>query len=96
MSRCSKVMQALRDDFPPLLASLESIIDNMLRDLREHWSEVLLREMRGILRQLQIIQYKNRSIFLNMKTLENQIRSESFAIKNYVPFSKNQHFRKKI
>lgn len=60
MTRCSKVMQALRDEFPPLLASLESIIENMLRDLRENWFETLLREMRALLRHLHIIQYKNR------------------------------------
>ena len=60
MARCSNVMQALRDEFPPLLASLESIIDTMLRDLKENWCETLLRDMRVIIRQLHVIQYKNR------------------------------------
>ena len=61
MARCSNVMQALRDEFPPLLASLESIIDTMLRDLKENWCETLLRDLRVIIRQLHVIQYKNRS-----------------------------------
>ena len=59
MSKVSKVMQALRDDFASLLLSLESIIDSILTDLRETWFEMLLRKMRLILRELQSLQYQN-------------------------------------
>ena len=80
MARCSNVMQALRDEFPPLLASLESIIDTMLRDLKENWCETLLRDMRGIIRQLHVIQYKNR---LDECTFLIQPSVRNFAGRNF-------------
>ena len=52
-------MGALRNDFPPVLDSIEKVIEQMLSELKENWYEKLIREMRRLVWRLQEIQFKN-------------------------------------
>ena len=52
-------MGSLRDEFPPILTSVEEIIDHLIRGLKETWYEKLLREMRNLVVRLQNIQFAN-------------------------------------
>ena len=59
MKRCSAIMGMLRDEFPPILTSVEDIIELLLRSLKENWYEKLLREMRSLVVRLQNLQFAN-------------------------------------
>ena len=45
--------------FPPILDSIEKIINQMIHQLQETWSEKLIREMRSLVSRLQHIQFQN-------------------------------------
>ncbi|CAG5107634.1 Oidioi.mRNA.OKI2018_I69.chr1.g3420.t1.cds [Oikopleura dioica] len=55
---CSRLMYLLRDEFPPLLASTEAMIET-IKGIRETWAESLIRQMRGLLKCCLHIQYSN-------------------------------------
>ena len=57
-------MNHLRDEFPPILDSIEKIINQMIHQLQETWSEKLIREMRSLVSRLQHIQFQNTIIDL--------------------------------
>ena len=59
MQHCSSIMNHLRDEFPPILDSIEKIINQMIHQLQETWSEKLIREMRSLVSRLQHIQFQN-------------------------------------
>ncbi|XP_070565955.1 transformation/transcription domain-associated protein-like isoform X2 [Ptychodera flava] len=59
MWRCSRIMHMQRDIHPPLLSSLEGIVDQMVW-FRENWYEEVLRQLRQALAKCQAVAFENR------------------------------------
>ncbi|XP_077979126.1 transformation/transcription domain-associated protein-like [Glandiceps talaboti] len=59
MWRCSRIMHMQRDIHPPLLSSLEGIVDQMVW-FRESWYEEVLRQLRQALAKCQAVAFENR------------------------------------